>query len=300
MGKKLKITESQLKMLVENKNRKIVSEQPERELEQNPIGELSNDFHIARKDEHGILYLLRSKRSKEYGVFNKSKMDWEHGYQPSFTDTDTKLYETQNGDYVIIEKYTGIDDKSFYTLHEINPANDGGIVGIVKFLNTREHVDLVKNLKDIDTSNDSLPPSEDMRKRNNDKVYEESDMDEEIDGPSKEEYFAKHGEDNMGWTGSSNKTYDNLPDGDYDDMSYDDFDTLHNEYPDFHKHYSGSNIGLDHARRIFDLYKNSKGPLRMKRMKNMDEMGMEEDGMMNESIKQYKTDFDSYLKGPKQ
>ena len=253
MGKKLKITESQLKMLVE------------------------------RKDEHGILYLLRSKRSKEYGVFNKSKMDWEHGYQPSFTDTDMKLYETQNGDYVIIEKYTGIDDKSFYTLHEINPADDGGIV---KFLNTREHVDLVKDLKYVDTSNDSLPPSEDMRKRNNDKVYEESDMDEEIDGPSKEEYFAKHGEDNMGWTGSSNKTYDNLPDGDYDDMSYDDFDTLHNEYPDFHKHYSGSNIGLDHARRIFDLYKNSKGPLRMKRMKK--------------SIKQYKTEFERFLKGPKQ
>ena len=133
MGKKLKITESQLKMLVESKNKKIMSEQPEDELEQNPIGELRNDFHIARKDEHGILYLLRSKRGKKYGVFNKSKMDWEHGYQPSFTESDMKLYETQNGGYVIIEKYTGIDDGAFYTLYEINPEDDGGIV---KFLNT--------------------------------------------------------------------------------------------------------------------------------------------------------------------
>jgi hypothetical protein len=192
MGKKLKITESQLKMLVENKNRKIVSEQPENELEQNPIGELRNDFHIAGKDKHGILYLLRSKRSKEYGVFNKSKMDWEHGYQPSFTDTDMKLYETQNGDYVIIEKYTGIGDKSFYTLREIHPGDDAAV--IVKFLNTREHVGVVKNLKYIDTSDDSLPPSNGMRKRNNDRVYEEGDMDEEIDGPSKEEDFTKQSE----------------------------------------------------------------------------------------------------------
>jgi hypothetical protein len=32
----------------------------------------------------------------------------------------------------------------------------------------------------------------------------------------------------------------------------------------------------------------------------MDEMGMEENGMMNESIKKYKTEFDRFLKKPKQ
>jgi hypothetical protein len=192
MGKKLKITESQLKMLVENKNRKIVSEQPENELEQNPMRELSYEFRTERKDEYGILYLLRGKKSGEFGVFNKSKMDWEHGYQPSFKESDIKLYQTQNGDHVLIAKFKGIGDKVFYTMQNVD--SDDSMMDIVKFLNTREHVEVVKNLKDIDTSDDSLPPSNGMRKRNNDRVYEESDMDEEIDRPSKEEDFTKQSE----------------------------------------------------------------------------------------------------------
>ena len=114
-----------------------------------------------------------------------------------------------------------------------------------------------------------------------------TDMDEEIDGPSKEEYFAKHGEDVMGWTGSSNKTYKDLPDGDYDDESYDDFDTLHAAHPKFHKHYAG-NQGPDHARKVFDMYKNSRGPLRMKKVKHMD-------NEMNESIQKIKSQFKRFL-----
>jgi hypothetical protein len=149
-----------------------------------------------------------------------------------------------------------------------------------------------------------LKITEDQLKRlvgNKTRIQEQNEgyMDEEIDGPSKEEYFAKHGDDNVfGWTGSSNKTYQDLPDGDYDDETYDDFDTLHSAHPDFHKHYSG-NMGPDHARKMFGTYKNHRGPLHIKRRRPMDEMGMEEDGMMNESIKQYKTEFDRFLKKPK-
>lgn len=132
-------------------------------------------------------------------------------------------------------------------------------------------------------------------------VHDEKEgrMEEEIDESSKEEYFAKHGEDSMGWTGSSNKTYQDLPDGDYDDESYDDFDTLHKAYPNFHSHYSGKGE-VDRARGMFDTYKNNRGPLRIKKRRPMDEMGMKEDDMMNESVKGYKTEFERFLKSPKQ
>lgn len=130
-------------------------------------------------------------------------------------------------------------------------------------------------------------------------VYDEKEgsvsemgMDEELDEPSKEEYFAKHGDDNMGWTGSSNKTYQDLPDGDYDDESYDDFDTLHAAHPNFHSHYSGKG-NVDRARGMFDTYKNSRGPLRMKKIKRAD-------NELNESVKGYKTEFERFLKSPKQ
>jgi hypothetical protein len=48
------------------------------------------------------------------------------------------------------------------------------------------------------------------------------------------------------------------------------------------------------------MYKNHRGPLHIKRRRSMDEMGMKEDDMMNESIKGYKTEFDRFLKKPKQ
>jgi hypothetical protein len=134
--------------------------------------------------------------------------------------------------------------------------------------------------------------TEDQLKRlveNKNRIQEqnEGDMDEEIDGPSKEEYFAKHGEDVMGWTGSSNKTYKDLPDGDYDDESYDDFDTLHAAHPKFHKHYAG-NAGTDHARKVFDMYKNSRGPLRMKKVKHMD-------NKINEAVEKIKSQFKRFM-----
>ena len=193
MYKNFNITESEkeqiLNRLKENgyrqpTNKKVISEQgePEGELEQNPIGELRNDFHITSKDEYGILYLLRGKRGGEYGVFNKSKMDWEHGYQPSFTESDIKLYETQTGDSVLIQKYMGIGDKVFYTLYKID--GDDSMSSTVKFLNTREHVDVVENLKPVDTDEPDNQGGPDPVYT--DSVYEE---DETMD---KEDYMTKH------------------------------------------------------------------------------------------------------------
>jgi hypothetical protein len=183
MYKNFNITESEkeqiLNRLKENgygqpTNKKVISEQPEDELEQNPIGELRNDFHIISKDEkdkYGILYLLRNKRSGEYGVFNKSMMDWQPGYQPSFKESDINLYETQKGDSVIIEKYTGIDDKVFYTLYKVE--NDSTI-RTVKFLNTREHSDVIERLKPVDT--DESVNNGGFDEKYTDKVYEEDEM----------------------------------------------------------------------------------------------------------------------------
>jgi hypothetical protein len=181
MYKNFNITESEkeqiLNRLKENgygqsTNKKVISEQGEPE---DVWERLSNMFDIRFKDEHGILYLLRSKRGKEYGVFNKSKMDWEHGYQPSFQESGIKLYQTQTGEFVLIEKYIGIDDKVFYILLKIDGDDYNQSV---KFLNTREYYDVVKNLKDLDDTDETLPPSADMRKRNNDKVYEENPINE--------------------------------------------------------------------------------------------------------------------------
>ena len=135
--------------------------------------------------------------------------------------------------------------------------------------------------------------TEDQLKRlveNKTRIQEQNEgyMDEEIDGPSKEEYFAKHGDDNVfGWTGSSNKTYQDLPDGDYDDETYDDFDTLHNAHPDFHKHYSG-NMGPDHAKKWFNTYKEKYGPLHIKRKRHID-------NELNESIEKIKANFKRFL-----
>jgi len=87
-------------------------------------------------------------------------------------------------------------------------------------------------------------------------INESSTMDDE-------EYFARHGE-NV-WTGSSNKIYgDTLPDFDFDDETYDDFDSLNTAYPNFHSHYSGSG-NVEHAKRMFDAYKHQHGPLQIKK-----------------------------------
>ena len=128
-----------------------------------------------------------------------------------------------------------------------------------------------------------------MLVENKNRIQEQNEgyMDEEIDGVSKEEYFAKHGDDTMGWTGSSNKTYGDLPDGDYDDLSYDDFDTLHGEHPNFYKHYSGT-MGSDHARGMFKNYLQKHGPLRMKKRRPID-------NELNESIQKIKLQFKRFL-----
>jgi hypothetical protein len=90
-----------------------------------------------------------------------------------------------------------------------------------------------------------------------------------------EKYFARHGEGNIPWTGSSNKTYGDLPDGDYDDETYDDFDTLHATHPEFHSHYSGKG-NVDNAKHMFDTYKRSQGPLLVKKRRIQNDQPLNE------------------------
>ena len=262
MGKKLKITESQLKMLVENKNRKIVSEEPEQ-------GRINAEFNLVYL-VRGMYdkSILRSKRTGKYGLYSE-KFKWM--LQPDFVETNIDLMGEEEDKKIIIE-YTNSEGKKFYVMFPVSMGTDMGTPN-VEVLSQKQYAKLGHEFQSI-------------------KPNEEGDMDEELDGPSKEEYFAKHGEDNIGWTGSSNKTYQDLPDGDYDDESYDDFDTLHAAYPDFHSHYSGKGE-VDRARGMFGTYRNIRGPLRMKKVRSVN-------NELNESIKGYKTDFDRYLKGPKQ
>jgi hypothetical protein len=270
MGKKLKITESQLKMLVENKNRKIVSEQPEQD-------RINNEFRLVYKVKgYDDAVILMNKRDRKFGLYStKGKFILE----PDYTETNIDLMG-EGDDAKIVTEFTNSNGKKFYVLYAIE------MTGVdnpqVDLLSEKQFMELGHEFQSIQPNEE---PSTEMG--NTDKVYEEGDMDEEIDGPSKEEYFAKHGEDVMGWTGSSNKTYKDLPDGDYDDESYDDFDTLHATHPKFHKHYAG-NQGPDHARKVFDMYKNSRGPLRMKKVKHMD-------NEMNESIQKIKSQFKRFL-----
>jgi hypothetical protein len=93
------------------------------------------------------------------------------------------------------------------------------------------------------------------------RIQEMMGLEEQSSNPS---YFSRHGEDPMGWGGSDNKNYRDLPTGDYDDETYDDFDTLHTAHPDFHKHYGND---VDHARTMFNTYKEKHGPLNIKRKK---------------------------------
>lgn len=91
--------------------------------------------------------------------------------------------------------------------------------------------------------------------------------DEKYEGDD-EEYFARHGDkDEEPWTGSSNKNYYRRLsdfDSDFDDESYDDFDSLSTTYPNFHSHYTSSG-NLQHAKSMFDAYSREKGPIRIKK-----------------------------------
>lgn len=104
-------------------------------------------------------------------------------------------------------------------------------------------------------------------------AYRDRDLDEDLLSPEVgEKYFARHGNDSIGWTGSSNSQY--KPDmefgDDFDDETYDDFDTLHTAHPDFHSHYSGKG-NVDRARNMFNAYKEKHGPLNLKRRRGVNE-----------------------------
>ena len=89
-----------------------------------------------------------------------------------------------------------------------------------------------------------------------------------------EEYFARHGDkDEQPWTGSSNKNYYRRLsdfDSDFDDETYDDFDSLSATYPNFHSHYTSSG-DLQHAKGMFDRYSREVGPIRIKKRRIQNE-----------------------------
>jgi hypothetical protein len=98
-------------------------------------------------------------------------------------------------------------------------------------------------------------------------AYRDRDLDEDLTlALPNEKYFARHGNDKQPWTGSSNHNYghDTEFDDNYDDETYDDFDTLHTAHPDFHSHYSGKG-NVDHAKMMFNIYKEKHGPLNLKK-----------------------------------
>jgi len=106
-------------------------------------------------------------------------------------------------------------------------------------------------------------------------INDQSELSEfKLSDLSDDMYFARHGEDPNGWTSSSNKMYrDNEFGNDFDDETYDDFDTLHNTHPDFHKHYIGNTSNPDkvsHAKSMFNTYKEKYGPLHIKRRRQME------------------------------
>lgn len=113
--------------------------------------------------------------------------------------------------------------------------------------------EIIKAMKDMKEKNPHMSHSE-IRNA----LKSKGELDEltlMLPNPDKEEYFARHGEDPMGWTGSSNGVYGELPDGDYDDETYDDFDTLHSARPEFFKHYTGPVPRIGHPLFPFDNVK---------------------------------------------
>jgi hypothetical protein len=161
MGKKLKITESQLRMLVESK--KIMSEQPEQ-------GRINNDFELiyfvrGMYDKS----ILRSKRTRKYGLYSE-KFKWM--LQPDFDETDIDLMG-EGEDAEIITEFTNSEGKKFYIIYPVNMETDTRPT--VKVLNQKQFAELGHEFQSIKPNEE---PSTEMG--NTDKVYEEGDMDNEM------------------------------------------------------------------------------------------------------------------------
>jgi hypothetical protein len=192
MGKKLKITESQLKTLVENRNKKVMSEESE---DQN----INRDYELLYLVRGGSnnKSILRNKRTGKIGLYSE-KFKWI--LEPDFVETDIDLMG-EGEDAEIIMEFTNSDGRKFYITYPVSMGTNMDTPN-VKVLNQKQFAELGYEFQSIKPNKET---STEMG--NTDKVYEEGDMDEELDGPSREEYFAKHGEDNMGMMNESIKQY---------------------------------------------------------------------------------------------
>ena len=162
MGKKLKITESQLKMLVESK--KIMSEQPEQ-------GRINAEFNLVYL-VRGMYdkSILRSKRTGKYGLYSE-KFKWM--LQPDFVETNIDLIGEEEDKKIIIE-YTNSEGKKFYVMYPVE-MNMGMEKPYVHVLNQKQYAELGHEFQSIKPNEE---PSTEMG--NTDKVYEEGDMDNEM------------------------------------------------------------------------------------------------------------------------
>jgi hypothetical protein len=163
MGKKLKITESQLKTLVENRNKKVMSEQPE---DQNINRDFELIYFVRGMYDKSI---LRSKRTRKYGLYSE-KFKWM--LQPDFDETDIDLMG-EGEDAEIITEFTNSEGKKFYIIYPVNMETDTRPT--VKVLNQKQFAELGHEFQSIKPNEE---PSTEMG--NTDKVYEEGDMDEEM------------------------------------------------------------------------------------------------------------------------
>jgi hypothetical protein len=81
------------------------------------------------------------------------------------------------------------------------------------------------------------------------------------------------------WFDVDDYSYDELPENDYEDMEYNEYSEFVKDYPN-HKHFQGSR-NPEASTRMFDNYKQKYGPLKGKRLKNMN---MEESKSSNKSL----------------
>ena len=244
MYKNFNITESEkeqiLNRLKENgyrqpTNKKVISEQPEGD------GDYQNEFNMAYKvmgHDNLIMVTKDNRRDRFWGLLDRSNMKFV--LHPNYEMTNLDNINVADEEKLAME-FTNPNGKKFYAI-------------LTQTHHKHDTVEIFSEEQFHELGHVIQPINEDV----------------ELDESSDEKYFAKHDKSPMGWTGSSNKLYKDLPDGDYDDESYDDFDTLHNTHPDFHKHYSGKRGEPNDAKSMFGFEKEKHGPLRIKRKRQME------------------------------
>jgi hypothetical protein len=184
-----------------------------------------------------------------------------------FNDETTETFHLHLKTHFSAGEPSSYDSPGYDDTLEVEIVGVKQVEPIERSWEPRQFEDYLKSLGCLDQVMDKLH-DEDAYESAADRHYGEPDdvdLDEDLTlALPNEKYYAKHADSPMGWTGSSNSLYKDLPDGDFDDETYDDFDTLHAAHPEFHKHYSG-NMGVDRAKSMFNFNKGKFGSLNLKK-----------------------------------